>query len=550
MVALILFSLIHVPINIPAFALSTKVDVDMNQELIAHGISNMLAGVCGGLQNYMAYTQSVLYDKSGGTGRISGVAVAVLTAALFFLGPTVATFMPRCMAGTLLLHVGIDLFLEGVWDSYGKFDWLEYSGVWLIVTVMTVYGMEAAMIAGGIAAVSTYAVQSVAYLTPIRGVMPATTLRSSHWNRSHKANEILDDPVEGRSRIFVVQLQGHLFFGNMAYFTEQINRLLNTRSLQQGSSRSEETRVTPENDVSPPCVLILDCSLVLGIDSSAAQAMVKLRDVILNHYGIQTCIFVTGSSSGFPTEYRLRDQLSTQTTTEPEANDIDLPPNEDTALVAKRIQDQEAQTFSDFRGSRVCDSLDQALMEAEDAMIARQNPSLLDDDNSSFDQPLKIYGGSLTTKEERDECVAIIMDICPASISHTDASLLCSLFEREVYKQGDFVWKQHDPSNSVKLMLFGQLIAELENEAGTTEIIPKRSILGELGLINGNPRMSSVRCASTEAVLYTMSRASFESLVDHHPRVARYMDLICIKYLALRVQHVSNRIFETRCLPI
>merc|ERR1719491_1185460 len=70
MCALVLFSLIHVPINIPAFALSTQSDVDMNQELIAHGVSNMVAGVGGGLQNYMAYTQSVLYDKSGGEGRV------------------------------------------------------------------------------------------------------------------------------------------------------------------------------------------------------------------------------------------------------------------------------------------------------------------------------------------------------------------------------------------------------------------------------------------------------------------------------------------------
>lgn len=45
------------------------------------------------------------------------------------------------MAGTLLLHVGLDLFLEGVWDSYGSFDALEYAGVWLIVVVMTLYGM-------------------------------------------------------------------------------------------------------------------------------------------------------------------------------------------------------------------------------------------------------------------------------------------------------------------------------------------------------------------------------------------------------------------------
>ena len=56
LVALTLFSLIHVPINIPAFAISTKTDVEMNDELIAHGYSNLLAGFGGGLQNYMAYT--------------------------------------------------------------------------------------------------------------------------------------------------------------------------------------------------------------------------------------------------------------------------------------------------------------------------------------------------------------------------------------------------------------------------------------------------------------------------------------------------------------
>ena len=71
--ALTLFSLIHVPINIPAFAISTNTEADMNNELIAHGYSNMIAGLFGGLQNYMAYTQSVLYDRSGGTGKASGM---------------------------------------------------------------------------------------------------------------------------------------------------------------------------------------------------------------------------------------------------------------------------------------------------------------------------------------------------------------------------------------------------------------------------------------------------------------------------------------------
>lgn len=71
------------------------------------------------------------------------------------------------------------------------------------------------MVAGVLAAISTYAVQSITYLNPIRGSMCAATLRSSNFTRNHRANKTLDDPNIGRQRIFVIQLQGHLFFGNM-----------------------------------------------------------------------------------------------------------------------------------------------------------------------------------------------------------------------------------------------------------------------------------------------------------------------------------------------
>ena len=37
----------HVPINIPSLSMSTHQDVDINAELIAHGYSNLLSGMCG-----------------------------------------------------------------------------------------------------------------------------------------------------------------------------------------------------------------------------------------------------------------------------------------------------------------------------------------------------------------------------------------------------------------------------------------------------------------------------------------------------------------------
>ena len=43
--------------------------------------------------------------------------------------------------------------------AFGNYDYLEYTGIWVIALVMTTWGMTAALIAGVIAALSTYAVQ-------------------------------------------------------------------------------------------------------------------------------------------------------------------------------------------------------------------------------------------------------------------------------------------------------------------------------------------------------------------------------------------------------
>ena len=43
----------------------------------------------------------------------------------FFCLPTVY-YVPRCMGGCLLMHIGIDLTKESLWDSYHSFDVFEY----------------------------------------------------------------------------------------------------------------------------------------------------------------------------------------------------------------------------------------------------------------------------------------------------------------------------------------------------------------------------------------------------------------------------------------
>ena len=159
---------------------------------------------------------------------------------------------------------------------------------------MTVFGMSSALVAGIISALSTYAVQSITNLDPVFRIVTAGSLRSSAWTRSPAQLEILDDKRLGRHRVMIVQLQGHLFFGNVASLVDAIKVTLNERRLK--------------NDM--PFIVIIDFTLVVGMDSSAAHAVNKMKRILHHIFAIEVTIFVSGSHrDSFPCEFALAEAL-------------------------------------------------------------------------------------------------------------------------------------------------------------------------------------------------------------------------------------------------
>ena len=62
MFALTFFGILHVPINVPALGVSTGEDnLDVDRELVAHGVSNALSGFCGSIQVCIQFTITVLH---------------------------------------------------------------------------------------------------------------------------------------------------------------------------------------------------------------------------------------------------------------------------------------------------------------------------------------------------------------------------------------------------------------------------------------------------------------------------------------------------------
>merc|ERR1712048_803259 len=127
--------------------------------------------------------------------------------------------------------------------------------------------MTPALAAGVVVAMTTYAVQNITYVDPIFTITTAETLRSSAWTRPSDAMAVLDSSDTGRSRIMVIQLQGNVFFGNVVDMADAIK------------SRLAEME---------PIVVIIDFTLVVAMDSSAAQSINKLKKAMDRVYGVKT----------------------------------------------------------------------------------------------------------------------------------------------------------------------------------------------------------------------------------------------------------------------
>ncbi|CAO3663502.1 unnamed protein product [Rhizopus stolonifer] len=208
MLALTFFGVLHVPINVPALGVSTnKDDVDVNKELVAHGISNAVSGLFGSVQNYLVYTNSLLFIRSGGDSRVAGVMLAGATAALWMIGPWIVGYIPVMVVGSLIFHLGLDLLKEALVDTWCSVHYLEYLTICVIIACMAVLGFVEGILVGIILACVFFVVQNARSTDAIRAACTGKHMRSA-VRRLYRQERYLSE-VAGQ--IQVVKLQNYLF---------------------------------------------------------------------------------------------------------------------------------------------------------------------------------------------------------------------------------------------------------------------------------------------------------------------------------------------------
>ena len=84
------------------------------------------------IQNYLVYTNTLLFMRSGGNSRFAGVLLAAATFGILVAGPVIIGFIPIMVVGALIFFLGIDLMLEALLHTWSKVHRIEYFTVGIL----------------------------------------------------------------------------------------------------------------------------------------------------------------------------------------------------------------------------------------------------------------------------------------------------------------------------------------------------------------------------------------------------------------------------------
>ncbi|CBX92318.1 hypothetical protein IAQ61_006289 [Plenodomus lingam] len=564
MFALSFFGIIHVPINVPALGAAVKEDnLDVNRELIAHGISNTLSGFLGSIQNYLVYANSVMFIDNGGNSRTAGVLLACATAAVWVAGPAMIGYIPICLVGALIFLLGIDLMKEALWDTFGKCHKLEYLTILAIVLIMGIHDFVVGIFVGIVLACVSYVVQSSRH-PAIRATYSGTIAESTV--RRPPADSRYLSKVRGQVR--VIKLGGFLFFGTIVSVEENIRSLIDNDNFEKH----------------PVSFIIVDFTHVMDMDFSSSEGFQRINR-ILNRKNVK--MIISGVSFANPVGRALQNvglldedngdeecpppQVFEDLNTALESCENELLEvfHKHCARQSSRQQSTPPMTITDAKGistygqtatggsptSFGASSLNPQfssprrgarLLAARSTMRESGDDTLSLPDNASqgssqptpntpsrwrnFAQPLKIILQTFEDVSTRNE------DFWHA---------VALYFERKEYAAGTVLYSRGDDPDGFYILEKGRFRAEYELDQGSFfEVILPGTTCGELPFFSETDRTGTV-AVENDSVAWLLTREKFNELERRDGEVARELLKVGLKLTKERMDAITSYVLVT-----
>jgi SulP family sulfate permease len=236
--------------NVSGSEIVLRRDLDTNRELRDTGVLNVISGALGGVPGYHALSLTALADRMKVSAKLAGVVAAIVPLAAVIFGASVIELIPRMIVGGVLVFLGLAFMVEWVWDMRRVLPRLEYAIVVVILATIIVAGFLPGIVVGLVCAVLLFVLRYG------RGEL----VHEGAFAETYRSN--VDRPAEDlealrtmRDRVFLLRVDGFVFFGSTNALLERVRRRI---------------------EVDPPRFLVMDLTRASGVDSSAATAFAKI----------------------------------------------------------------------------------------------------------------------------------------------------------------------------------------------------------------------------------------------------------------------------------
>lgn len=452
LVVLVTVTAIAVLITGAAIEVATRSDANLDDELKSHGLANLLSGLSGGLIGQNAIARSMINLQAGGKSRLSGVLAGTICLVVELTRPELAGLLARPIMGATLAFLGLRLLEEWLIKARGHLERTDYYLVVGILLLIIWFGFVAGLLVGLTISCLIFAVN----YSRISVIKSSFTLDEygSKVQRGADENEYLH---AGGNRHWVLRLRGFLFFGSVV------------RLVQDARARIDSCYRQDR----PLQTLVLDFAAAIGIDSSAAMTLVKLRQTAeKRHVQIVFTALQPEMEKLLKRENCLR--------------------NDDVCLA-----------FPD---------LDRALEHCEDKMLSERTGGLMG--RHSFASQLATALGS-----------------------DAAAKRLLSYADRLELAPNQYLVRQGDPSDALFIIESGRLSIMLELPNGRPlrlRSVASNTSLGEIGLYREKPRSTSV-LADVQTVVHRLSKQALTRMENEEPKLAVAFHTYIVRILAERL---------------
>jgi sulfate permease, SulP family len=244
--------------NTTGIEVASAREANLERELNATGLANMLSGAFGGYPGCISVSRTMLNINAGGTGRLSGLTSAAISVLMLLVAPTLLGYMPKFVLGGLLIYLGADTLHKWIVKSRRRLSATEYLSLLAIIVIILKWGFIAGILIGIVIGCTTFAL-SVARIDSIKFSFNGSEYRSS-LDRSRDEQSVL---AAHGGKIQGLNLQSYLFFGSANKLYQHVKALLTEH---------------------PECrFLLFDFKLVTGIDSSAAYSFAQIKRAATEH---------------------------------------------------------------------------------------------------------------------------------------------------------------------------------------------------------------------------------------------------------------------------